>query len=62
MRVMLDDMDLSSEIECLSMGMDGSEKRSLGKLQHCWESINLHPAGVGHLLLPTVNANLNKVT
>jgi len=30
MRVMLDDMDLAvSEVECLSMGIDGREERSL---------------------------------
>ena len=29
---------LVSKIECLSMGMDGREQRSLGKLQHCWEA------------------------
>jgi len=46
-----------SKIECQSMGMDGSEERSLGKLQHCWESDNLHSAGVGHFLLPTINTN-----
>jgi len=40
------------------MGMDGGEERSLGKLQHRWESINLHPSGVGHFLLPTINAKL----
>jgi len=40
-----------SEVECLCMGIDGREERSLGKIQHCWESINLHPAGVGHILL-----------
>ena len=39
------------------MGMVGREERSLGKLQHCWEIINLHPAGVGHFLLPTINEN-----
>jgi len=39
------------------MGMDGKEERSLGKIQHCWESINLHPAGVGHVLLTTINAD-----
>jgi hypothetical protein len=33
------------------------EERPLGKLQHRWEGINLHPAGVGHFLLPTINAN-----
>ena len=48
---------LLSKIECLSMGMDGREERSLGKLQYSWESINLHPAGVGHFLLPTFDAN-----
>jgi len=54
----MDDMDLAvSEVECLSMGMDGREQSSLGKLQHCWESVNLHSAGVGHFLLPTINAN-----
>ena len=57
MRVMLDDTDLAvSEVECLSMGMDGREERSLGKIQHCWESINLHPVEVGHVLT-TINAN-----
>ena len=50
MRVMLDDMDLAvSEVECLSMGMHGREDRSLGKIQHCWESINLHPVGLGYV-------------
>ena len=50
-------MDLAvSEVECLSMGMDGREERSLGKIQHCWESINLHPSGVGHILL-TISGN-----
>ena len=50
MRVMLDVRDLAvSEVECLSMGMDGREERSLGKIQKCWESIILHPAGVRHL-------------
>ena len=58
MRVMLDDMDLAvSEVECLSMGIDGREERSLGKIQHYWESIKIHPAGVGHVLLTTINAN-----
>ena len=56
---MLGDMDLAvSEVECLRMGMDGREERSLGKIQHCWESISLHRAGVGHVLLTTINANL----
>ena len=45
-----------SEIEYLNMGMDGREERSLGKIQHCWESINLHPVEVGHVLT-TINAN-----
>jgi hypothetical protein len=37
MRVMLDDMDLAvSEVEGLSMGMDGREEASLGKIQQCW--------------------------
>jgi len=50
------DMDLAVlEVECL--GMDGREERSLGKIQHCWESINLHPAGVGHILLTIMNGN-----
>jgi hypothetical protein len=58
MRVMLDDMDLAvSEVECLSMGTDEREERSLGKIQHCWESISLHAAEVGHILLTTINAN-----
>ena len=58
MRVILGDMDLAvSEVECLSMGMDRREERSLGKIQHFWESISLHPAGVGHILLTTINAN-----
>jgi len=58
MRVMLDDMDLAvSEVECLSMGMHGREDRSLGKIQHCWESISLHPAGGGSCLLTTITAN-----
>jgi hypothetical protein len=59
MRVVLDDMDLAvSEVECLSMDID----RSLGKIQHCWESINLHRAGVDHVLLTTINANfLDKI-
>ena len=58
MTVMLDDMDLAvSQVQCLSMGMDGREERSLGKIQHCWESINLHPSGVGHILLTTINAH-----
>jgi len=49
MRVMLDDMDLDvSEVECLSMGMNGREERSLDKIQHCWGSIKLHLVGVGH--------------
>jgi len=39
------------------MGMDGKEEISLGKIQHCWESINFHPAGVGQVLLTTINAN-----
>jgi len=39
------------------MGMDGREERSLGKIQPCWKSINFHPAGVGHILLTTINAN-----
>jgi hypothetical protein len=39
MRVMMDLAVL--EVECLSMGMDGREQRSLGKIQHWWESINL---------------------
>jgi hypothetical protein len=57
MRVMLDDVDLAvSKVQSPSMGMDGREERSLGKFQHCWESINLHPAGVGHVLLTTMNA------
>jgi hypothetical protein len=47
---------LVSKIECQSMGMDGREQRSLGKLQHFLESINLHSARVGHFLLPTINA------
>ena len=52
------DMDLAvSEVECLSMGMDGREERSLGKIQHCWESINLHPSWVGHILLTTISGN-----
>ena len=52
----MDDMDLAvSEVQCLSMGMDGREERSLGKIQYCWESINFHPAGMGHILL-TINA------
>jgi len=55
--VILDDMDLAvSEVECLSMGMDGRGEISLGKIQHCWEHINLHPAGVGLILL-TINAH-----
>ena len=46
---MLDDLDLAvSEVACLSLGMDGREERSLDNIQHCWESINLHPVGVGH--------------
>jgi hypothetical protein len=58
MRVMLDDRDLAvSEVKCLSMGRDGREERSLGKIQHCWKSINLHPARMGHILLTTINAN-----
>lgn len=53
---MVADMDLAvSEVECL--GMDGREERSLGKIQHCWESINLHRAGVGHILLTIMNGN-----
>jgi hypothetical protein len=48
---------LLSKIECQSLGMNGREERSLGKLQHCLESINLHPARVGHFLLPTINTN-----
>jgi hypothetical protein len=48
---------LVSKIECQRMGMDGREQRSLGKLWHFWESVNLHSAGVGHFLLPTINAN-----
>ena len=48
---------LVSKIECLSMGMDGREQRSLGKLWHFWEGVTLHSAGVGHFLLPTINAN-----
>ena len=66
MRVMLDDMDLAvsevqclsmdmdlavSEVRCLSMDMDGREDRSLGKI------LKFHPAGVGHVLLTTINAN-----
>jgi len=39
---------LLSEADCPSMGMQGREERSLGKLQHCWESIKLHPSGVDH--------------
>ena len=39
------------------MGMDGREERSLGIIQHCWESINIHPAAMGHVLLTTINAN-----
>jgi len=59
MRVKLDNMDLAvSEVEWLSMGMDGREEWSLGKIQHCWESINLPPAGMGHVFLTTTNANL----
>jgi hypothetical protein len=39
---MLDDMDLAvSKVECLSMGMNGRGESSLGKIQHCWESISL---------------------
>jgi hypothetical protein len=58
MRVMVDDMDLAvSEVKCLSMGMDGREERALGKIQHCWEINNLHPTGMGHILLTTINAN-----
>ena len=58
MRVMLDDMDLAvSEVEWLSIGMDGREERSLGIIQHCWESINIHPAAMGHVLLTTINEN-----
>ena len=54
---MLDDLDLAvSEVECLSVGMDGREERLLGKIQHCWESIKLHPVGVGHIWL-TINAH-----
>ena len=50
MTVILDDLDLAvSEVECLSLGMDGREERSLGKIQHCWENSNLHPVGVGHV-------------
>jgi hypothetical protein len=30
---------------------------ALGKLWHFWESVNLHSAGVGNFLLPTINAN-----
>jgi hypothetical protein len=37
------------------MGVDAREERSLGKIQPCWERINLHSAGVGQVLL-TVNA------
>ena len=49
MTVILDNLDLAvSEKECLSMGMHGREERSLGKIQHCWESIIFHPVGVGH--------------
>ena len=52
MRVMLDDMDLAvSEVQCLSMDMDGREDRSLAKIH------KFHPAGVGHVLLTTINAN-----
>jgi hypothetical protein len=44
------------------MGMDGREERSFGKIHHCWESINLHPAGVVHVLLTKINANfLDKI-
>ena len=43
MRVMLDDMDLAvSQVECLSMDMDGREERSLAKIH------KFHPAGVGY--------------
>jgi hypothetical protein len=39
------------------MGMDGREERSLDKVQHWWEIINIHPAGVGQFLLTTINTN-----
>jgi len=35
----------------------GGKRDHFGKIQHCWESINLHPAGVGHILLTTINAD-----
>ena len=42
MRVMLDDMYLAvSEVECLSMDMDGREDRSLAKIR------KFHPTGEG---------------
>jgi len=59
MRVILDDVDLAvSEVECLRMGMDGREERSLAKIQHWWENISLNPAGVGHILLTTIKATI----
>jgi hypothetical protein len=59
MRVMLEDMDLTvSEVECLSMGMGGREERDhLVKFSSAGRVLtNLHPAGVGHVLLATINA------
>jgi hypothetical protein len=44
MSVILDDMDLASV------------RNGVAKYGHGWEIINLHPAGVGYFLLPTINA------
>ena len=59
MTVMLDVMDLAvSQVQCLSMGMGVRGERSLGKLQHGWQSINFHSVAVGHILLTTINAHI----
>ena len=48
---------LVSKIECQSMGMDGREEDHLVNFSTA-RSVDLHSAGVGHFLLPTINANL----
>jgi len=48
MMVIQEDLDLASvRSRVPECGHAGGKNRSLGKLQHCWESINLYPTGVG---------------
>ena len=57
MRVMLDDMDLTVRSRVIKNGHEWEGREVTGKIQHCLESINFHPAGVGHILLTTIKAN-----